>query len=87
MSDRALRIVMAGLATATLGNAAYLVYGHYTGGSVVCSTGGCESVQQSRYAEIFSVPVALVGLLGSLSIVVSLVRAVADLTGEVHAHS
>ena len=74
MSDRALRLVMAGLATATVGIAAYLVHAHYTGGSVVCSTGGCETVQQSRYAEIFGVPVALVGLLGSLAIMLSLVR-------------
>jgi uncharacterized membrane protein len=74
MTDRAFRLVMAVLAAATVGIAAYLVQAHYAGGSVVCSTGGCETVQQSRYAEIFGVPVALVGLLGSLSIMLSLVR-------------
>jgi uncharacterized membrane protein len=33
---------------------------------VACATGGCETVQSSRYAEVFGVPVALVGLIGYL---------------------
>jgi uncharacterized membrane protein len=75
MSDRALRLTMAVLALATVGIATYLVQAHYAGGSVVCSTGGCETVAQSRYSEIFGVPVALIGLLGSLAILASLLRA------------
>jgi uncharacterized membrane protein len=74
MSDRASRLVMAALATATVGIAAYLVQVHYTGGSLVCSTGGCETVQQSAYAEIFGVPVALLGLLSSFAILLTLWR-------------
>lgn len=75
MSDRALRAMMAALALATVGIAGYLVQAHYAGGSVVCSTGGCETVEQSSYSDIFGVPVALVGLLGSVAILVSLLRA------------
>ncbi len=41
---------------------------HLTHASVVCSTGGCETVQHSRYAELGGVPVALLGLLGYLAI-------------------
>jgi uncharacterized membrane protein len=74
MSDRAFPLVMAALATASVGIAAYLVQAHYSGGSVICSTGGCETVQQSSYAEIFGVPVALLGLLGSLAILLTLLR-------------
>jgi uncharacterized membrane protein len=74
MSDRAFRVVMATLATASVAIAAYLVEVHYSGGSVVCSTGGCETVQHSAYAEIFGAPVAFLGLLGSLAILVTLFR-------------
>lgn len=42
--------------------AAYLLYTRETGGQLVCTTGGCERVQSSRYAEIFGVPVAVFGL-------------------------
>jgi uncharacterized membrane protein len=74
MSDRTFRLVMAVLAAASAGIAAYLVHIHYTGGSVVCSTGGCETVQQSAYAEVFGVPVALIGLVGATAILVTLVK-------------
>ena len=74
MSDRVLRLVTAALTLATIGIAAYLVQAHYAEASVVCATGGCETVQQSRYSEIFGVPVALIGLLGSVAILLSLTR-------------
>ena len=74
MTDRALRVAMAVVATATIGIAGYLLYVHYTGGSAVCATGGCETVQQSAYSEIFGIPVALVGLLGSVGILLTLLR-------------
>lgn len=80
MSDRALRLVMAALATAVVGIAGYLLQAHYSGGSIVCSTGGCETVQQSSYSEIFGIPVALVGLVGAVAILASLVRG--DLYGR-----
>ena len=65
---------MAVVAAAVVGIAAYLVQAHYADSSIVCSTGGCETVQQSSYSEIFGIPVALIGLLGALAILVSLAR-------------
>jgi uncharacterized membrane protein len=39
-------------------------------GPLVCSTGGCETVQLSEYAVFFGVPVALWGVLGFTSVFV-----------------
>jgi uncharacterized membrane protein len=44
------------------GIAAYLTYVHYAHVAPVCTSGGCEKVQTSRYAELAGVPVALLGL-------------------------
>lgn len=62
MSDRALRLGVAVVATAGLGLTAYLLYARQTGTQLACTTGGCETVQSSRYAEIFGLPVAALGL-------------------------
>jgi uncharacterized membrane protein len=52
--------------------AGYLTYVHYEGLSPVCTTGGCERVQASSYSEIGPIPVALLGLIGYVVILVSL---------------
>jgi uncharacterized membrane protein len=44
------------------GIAAYLTYVHYAHVAPICTSGGCEKVQTSRYAELAGVPVALLGL-------------------------
>jgi uncharacterized membrane protein len=41
---------------------------HQTGANLACATGGCETVQSSRYAELFGVPVAALGLVAFLSL-------------------
>lgn len=65
MSERALRIAAALVALAGLAVAGYLTWAHYADSSVLCPVGGgCETVQESRYAEIAGVPVALLGVLG-----------------------
>lgn len=64
MSDRALRLGVAVVATAGLALTAYLLYARQTGTQLACTTGGCETVQSSRYAEIFGLPVAALGLVG-----------------------
>lgn len=65
MSDKALRLVAALVAAAGVAIAGYLTWAHYADVAVVCVTGGgCETVQESSYAESAGVPVALVGLLG-----------------------
>ena len=63
------------VALAGLGIATYLTVVHYAGGSPVCAIShGCETVQKSRYAELAGVPVALLGMLGYVAILASLVR-------------
>jgi uncharacterized membrane protein len=63
------------VAAAGLGIAGYLTAVHYAGGAPVCAVShGCQTVQQSRYAELAGVPVALLGLLGYGAILISLGR-------------
>jgi uncharacterized membrane protein len=65
LSDRSLRLLAAGVAAAGVTVAGYLTWAHYGSGSVVCPVGGgCETVQESEYAEIAGVPVAVLGLIG-----------------------
>ena len=64
MTDRALRLAAALVAAAGAVVAGYLTYVHYRPDALVCTGGGgCEAVQESRYAELVGVPVALLGLL------------------------
>ena len=43
--------------------AGYLTWVHYDEAALVCvAGGGCETVQQSSYAELAGIPVALLGL-------------------------
>jgi uncharacterized membrane protein len=55
--------VLAVGAAAGLAIATYLTVVHYQGGVPVCASDGCKVVQRSRYAELFGVPVALLGAL------------------------
>jgi uncharacterized membrane protein len=63
LSDRALRLLTALVALAGVVLAGYLTSAHYAEGSLVCPVGGgCHTVQESEYAEIAGVPVAVLGL-------------------------
>lgn len=64
MSERRLRITIAVLAFTGAGIASYLTIARLTHTPVVCVTGGCETVQTSRYSELFGLPVAAIGLVG-----------------------
>jgi len=70
VSDRRLRIAIIVVCLVGIGDAAYLTYVHYAGLKVVCLAGGggCETVQASRYAKLGGVPVAVLGLIGYISI-------------------
>ncbi len=73
MSTRAVRLTMIAIATVGLGVASYLTYVHYAGGPILClKGGGCETVQHSTYSKLAGVPVALIGLLGYIVILASL---------------
>ena len=64
MSERHLRAAVGVLALLGLGIAGYLTYVHYAGGSPYCIAGGggCEQVQESEYAKLAGIPVAVLGL-------------------------
>ena len=63
MGDRALRLGAAVVALAGVAVAGYLTYVHYRPESLICTGGGgCETVQESTYAELLGLPVALLGL-------------------------
>ena len=69
MSDRSLRLAAGVVALAGAAVAGYLTWVHYDEGALVCvAGGGCETVQQSSYAEIVGIPVALLGLVGYAAI-------------------
>jgi uncharacterized membrane protein len=63
-----LRAAIALLALVGAGIAAYLVYTRYSGSAILCSTGSCETVQNSKYAEAAGIPVAVLGLVGYATI-------------------
>jgi len=64
LSDRWLRPAAAIVALAGIAVAGYLSWAHYADSAVVCVAGSsCEKVQESAYASIAGVPVALLGLL------------------------
>jgi uncharacterized membrane protein len=74
VSDRALRAGVALVALAGAGVAAYLTYVHYQPDALICtSSGGCETVQESSYAELAGIPVALLGLLAYAAVLVLVV--------------
>jgi uncharacterized membrane protein len=68
MSDRRLRFAVVLLAAAGAAIAGYLLYHRVAGGTIACTTGGCEEVQDSKYAELAGVPVALLGLLAYVAL-------------------
>jgi uncharacterized membrane protein len=65
---------MTGLAVVGLGVAIYLTYIHYAGIKPVCTAGtSCLRVQSSVWSKLAGVPVALMGLIGYVGILASLV--------------
>jgi uncharacterized membrane protein len=71
MSERPLRLASAVLAVPGAVITAYLLYVRQTGGALVCLTGGCETVQNSSYADVLGIPVAALGLAGFLGLLVA----------------
>jgi uncharacterized membrane protein len=72
MSSRALRITMIVLATIGLGVASYLTYVHYADINPVCTSSSCLKVQTSVYSKLAGIPVAVLGLIGYVAILGSL---------------
>jgi uncharacterized membrane protein len=73
VSSGPLRRVMIALCVIGLGVAIYLTYVHYSGIQPVCTAGGsCIKVQTSQWSRLAGVPVALIGLIGYVAILASL---------------
>jgi uncharacterized membrane protein len=71
VTERSVRIASAALAALGAAISAYILYVRETDGSLVCSTGGCETVQSSSYAELLGLPVAALGLAGFVVLLVA----------------
>jgi len=68
-----LRRAMIGLSLVGLAIAIYLTYVHYAGIKPACTAGeSCIKVQTSEWSRLDGVPVALLGLIGYVSILASL---------------
>ena len=69
MTDRVLRLAIAAVALAGTAVAGYLTYVHYKPAALICTGGGgSEAVQDSSYAELAGIPVALVGLVAYVAV-------------------
>jgi uncharacterized membrane protein len=73
LADSRLRIAILVFCLIGIADAGYLTYVHYAGLKVLClSSGGCETVQASRYSKLDGIPVAVLGLVGYITILLSL---------------
>ncbi len=74
VTDRRLVIAIVVLCLLGIADAGYLTYIHYAGIKVVCLSGGggCEKVQASAYSKLDGVPVSVLGLVGYVVILGSL---------------
>jgi uncharacterized membrane protein len=63
VTDRRLRLALLLVSGAGIGVASYLTYVHYQPAALICTrSGGCETVQDSKYAVLAGIPVAVLGL-------------------------
>jgi uncharacterized membrane protein len=63
VSDRLLRLALLSVSALGIGVSAYLTYVHYRPAALICtSAGGCETVQDSKYAVLAGLPIAVLGL-------------------------
>jgi uncharacterized membrane protein len=71
VSDRTLRFAVAVVAVAGAAISSYLTYVHYHPAALVCTRGGgCETVQQSHYAVLLGLPIAIYGVVAWISVLV-----------------
>jgi uncharacterized membrane protein len=73
VSSRTLRLVLIALTVLGVALASYLTYIHYAEIKPLCTAGNaCIKVQSSIYSKLAGVPVALIGLIGYVAILGSL---------------
>lgn len=73
LSERNLRIIAAILALAGIGVATYIAIAESGGGAPKCLVGGsgCETVANSKYADLAGVNVAVIGIAGYVLLLVA----------------
>ena len=72
-----LLVLVAVLSLPGIAVSAYLTYGYFSGSSLFCELGhGCDTVKESEYSAIISVPVALLGVLMYIAIFATAVAGV-----------
>lgn len=70
MEDKRLKWTSVVLAAAGLVDALYLTWLKLTGATAACSNiGDCDTVNNSVYADIYGIPIALIGALGYLLVI------------------
>jgi uncharacterized membrane protein len=63
VSDRLLRLALLVVSAAGIAVSAYLTYVHYRPAALICTAaGGCETVQDSKYAVLAGLPIAVLGM-------------------------
>jgi uncharacterized membrane protein len=70
VSDRALRVALFAASLAGAVVAGYVLASRWADSGLICSTGGCETVQSSAYAELLGLPVAAFGVVAYLLVAV-----------------
>jgi uncharacterized membrane protein len=71
LTDRILRLALIVVSAVGVGVAGYLTYVHYQPRALICTTGGgCETVQQSKYAVLAGIPIAIFGLAAWITVFV-----------------
>jgi uncharacterized membrane protein len=71
VSDRLLRVGLLLVSAVGIGVSSYLTYVHYQPEALICTgSGGCEAVQDSKYAVLAGVPVAVLGLSAWMAVLV-----------------
>ncbi len=72
-SGRRLEVAIVVLCLLGITDAGYLTYVHYAGLKVLClASGGCETVQASRWSKLDGIPVSVLGLIGYIAILAAL---------------
>ena len=66
-----LRAAIVGAAVVGGAIATYLTVVHYAHLSPICTSGGCEKVQQSSYAKAGGIPVAVLGLVAYAAVLLT----------------
>lgn len=68
----AVPVLLLALSVAGLGISSYLTYTHWADATIACGgVGDCNFVNNSEYADLAGVPVALLGALGYLAMIAS----------------